>query len=163
MLSDAPCANHPTRSAEIACARCGTFVCAGCVVSGDLCSECKSRLLREGQPWTQEEKARAVARRCLRWAQHTLNAATVITLVAIALHLAVADGMVPGGFGAAAQGLLLLGAGLGLALVTLAGRGYRSSEGGRPGPAVPGVFPAGTALFLGAVGLVAVVAAGALI
>ncbi len=163
MLSDAHCANHPTRPAEITCARCGTFVCTGCVVSGDLCAECKTRLLRERKPWSPEEKARAVARRCLRWSQRALTAVMVLTFVAIALHLAVADGMVPSAFGRLARGLLVLGAMLGLGLIGLAGRGYRSSEGGRPGPAVPGVFPGATAAFLAAVGLAPLLAAAALI
>ena len=163
MLSDAHCANHPTRAAEIACARCGTFVCKGCVVSGDLCSECKTRLLREARPWTAEEKARVIARRCLRWSQRTLTAVMVLSVLAVTLHLGAAEGTLPAALATVAQLLLGLAAALGLCLAGLAGRGYQTSEGGRPGPAVPGVFPGTTAAFLATVGLAPAIAALALI
>lgn len=163
MLSAAHCANHPTRAAEITCARCGTFVCSGCVVSGELCSECKTRLLREARPWTAEEKARAIARRCLRWSQPTMTAVMVISVVAVALHLGAADGSLPVVIAGVARALLRLAAVLGLCLVGLAGRGYQTSEGGRPGPAVPGVFPGATAALLATIGIAPVIAAAALI
>jgi hypothetical protein len=163
MLSDAHCANHPSRPAEIVCARCGTFVCTGCIVSGELCAACKKRLLQEQTPWTPQEKARAVARRCMRWSQRLLTAVLVSSVVAVTLHLAVEGGAVPTAARPISQGILVLGAALGLVLVGLAGRGYRSSEGGRPGPAVPGIFSMGTALFLAVIGIAPVIAAVTLI
>ena len=71
---DARCISHPERPAARACARCGDFICSGCVVSIDLCSSCKSRLFREGVPYSEQEKARARARRYRRTGERLLKA-----------------------------------------------------------------------------------------
>lgn len=161
MLTDAPCANHSDRRAEIVCARCGTFVCQGCVVSGDLCAECKTRLLRDKTPWTAEEKARASARACLRWSHRLVTPVLVSSGAGLFLHLAAGDGVrLAAGLGVV---FLVAGALFGAAMIGLAGRGYVTSERGRPGPAVPGIVSKGSATFLAAVGASAVTMAVALV
>ncbi len=144
----AACAHHPERPAERTCARCGTFVCVGCIVSGDLCMSCKSRLLREGVPWSTHEKARASARRCLRIGTWTLRLTLSFGGVAVVLLSLLPEsarwiGWVFGGVCAA----------LGAVTVGFAAVGYRSSLRGRPGPAVQGIFPASLAAMMVVTGL----------
>ena len=89
----ARCAEHPERDAEVVCARCGGFVCAGCVVSGDLCAPCKRRLLKDGVPWTPQEKARAEARRLGRRAELAMRAELGLCVTGALLGAAVGTGL----------------------------------------------------------------------
>ena len=146
------CAHHPDRPAAIACARCGTFVCSGCVVSGDLCSECKSRLFREGVPYSPQEKARATARRCLRIGTWLLRVLLVVGGAGVLLVAGAASGALPELLTWPGWGLIGLAALLGAGTAGLAGLGWLRSRQGRPGPAVDGVFPGGTAAVMVAVG-----------
>lgn len=151
---DARCIRHPDRPAERACARCGDFICSGCVVSGDLCSVCKTRLFREGVPYSEQEKARAQARRYRRLAERLLQALLLAGGFAVLCRMAVASGLLAGPLhwlAIACAGAALL-AGLGAAL--LAVLGLRQSRRGQPGPAVSGVFPVPYAAVIFAVGLV---------
>lgn len=153
MQVQANCARHPERPAAIACARCGTFVCAGCVVSGDLCSECKSRLFREGVPYSSQEKARATARRCLRIGTWLLRIVLSTGGAGAVLLAGSASGALPEVTVWAGWGLIGLTTLLGAVTAALGGWGYLKSARGRPGPAVDGVFPAGTAAVMVGVGL----------
>ena len=153
MQVQASCAHHPDRPAAIACARCGTFVCSGCVVSGDLCRECKSRLFREGVPYSRQEKARATARRCLRGGTWTMRILLATGGAGVLLLAATASGSLPAFAAWGGWSLIGLAALCGAATVVLAGLGYLRSRQGRPGPAVVGVFPGGTAAVMVLVGM----------
>ena len=151
---DARCIRHPDRPAERACARCGDFICSGCVVSGDLCSVCKTRFFRDGVPYSEQEKARAQARRYRRLAEGLLQTLLAAGGIAVLARMAVVSGLLPGPvhwLAVVCAGAALL-AGLGAAL--LAVMGLRQSRSGQPGPAVSGVFPASYAAVIVAVGLV---------
>ena len=155
----AACAHHPDRSATRACARCGTFVCRGCLVGDDLCTECKRRLLQEGIPWTPQEKARSVARRRVNTAEILLRSELVVGVLATLTLTANAAGNLPSVLRPAGLGLWAVTAVLGMAVVGVAVGAWRASQAGRPGPAVSGVVsPAETAQFvvLGSAPLVAV-------
>jgi hypothetical protein len=153
MQVHASCARHPDRPAAIACARCGTFVCSGCVVSGDLCSECKSRLFREGVPYSPQEKARATARRCLRVGTWLLRGLLSTGGAGALLLAGSASGALPEVTVWGGWALLGVTALLGAATAWLGSWGYLKSRKGRPGPAVTGVFPGGTAAMMIGVGL----------
>lgn len=151
---DAPCIRHPDRPAVRVCARCGDFICSGCVVSGDLCSVCKTRLFREGVPYSDQEKARAQARRYRRFAERLLQALLLAGGTAVLSRMAVVSGVLPGPvhwLAVLCSGAALL-SGLGAAL--LAVMGLRQSRSGQPGPAVSGVFPAPYAAVIFVVGIV---------
>ena len=152
MTPSASCAVHPERRAEGVCARCGTFICTGCTVSGDLCGPCRSRLHREGVAWTDEEKARAFARRSLRRSalavRLLLGGATAGALTLVAAE----RGLVPEWFARGGWGLLVFALLAGIAATIGAVVGYRASNRGRPGPAVEGVVPLATALTIGVIG-----------
>lgn len=150
---DARCISHPERPAARACARCGDFICSGCVVSTDLCSSCKSRLFREGVPYSEQEKARARARRYRRTAERLLKALLLVGGIAVVTRAAVLRGVLPGPFHwlvFLCSGAALL-AGLGGAVLALLG--LRESRQGQPGPAVPGVFPTPYAVVMIIVGV----------
>lgn len=152
MESAAACISHPERPSARACARCGSFVCSGCLVRGEICLECKSRLNREGVPWSPEEKARALARRCLRWGTWALRAVFGFG-GAGALALGVwTSGAAPQGVRWLAFALIGLAALCGLVAAGAGVLGYRQSRQGQPGPAVPGVFPAPAAAVMVGVG-----------
>lgn len=151
----ARCAEHPERDAEVVCARCGGFVCAGCVVSGDLCAPCKRRLLKDGVPWTPQEKARAEARRLGRRAELAMRAELGLCVAGALLGAAVGTGLP--GVALASKGAWGLACVVGVICTVLAVRAWRSSEDGRPGPSVSGVFSTGTAVLLGGVGLAPVI------
>lgn len=155
----APCAFHEDRAAARACARCGTFVCQGCTVSGDLCHDCKRILLREGTPWSPAERARAAARVGRRRASFALRTALGLGLAALVATWGSSAGHLPEG-AALARGLGGACAVVGVVGATLAGLAWRRSEAGRPGPAVAGVVPALTAATLAALGLAPAVAWG---
>lgn len=151
MIDGAACAFHADRPAAIECARCGTFVCVGCIVSGELCAPCRTRLHRDGTPWTGPEFARARARRALRYATWALRGTLALLLCAL------------WGLGTRAAAPLwrhlwstLLGTAvlLGLTASTAAILGYLASRRGRPGPAVAGVVPGWVAVSVFGGGLV---------
>lgn len=147
------CVSHPDRPAARACARCGDFVCSGCLVSGDLCSSCKTLLNRQGVPYSPEEKARASARRCLSRATRGIWSLFGLALAVVALLF-----FFGGGAHAALVRLLALvlaglGVVLGLAVASLSTWGLSRSRAGRPGPGVAGVFPLLTGLIFIALGL----------
>jgi len=141
MGTQASCVHHPTRPAARSCARCGSFVCSGCLVSGEICAECKALLNRQGIPYSEEEKARAVARRCFRAARRGVQGLFGLGIVIIALSLfGVSIGL--GKFAVfASLGLASLGVLVGLAVAGFSIWGLMRSQAGRPGPAVDGVFP----------------------
>jgi hypothetical protein len=153
MQSQARCANHPDRAAAIACARCGTFVCSACVVSGDLCTTCKSRLFREGVPYSDQEKARASARRCLRTGTWLLRLLFAVGGAGLMVVAAPAAGLGPAVLERVGWALVGLAAIFGLAAAGFGGLGFLRSTQGRPGPAVEGVFPGSTALMMVLAGL----------
>lgn len=153
MQVQAQCARHPDRPAVLACARCGTFICSGCVVSGDLCSECKSRLFREGVPYSPQEKARATARRCLRVGTWLLRVLLTVGGAGVLVLASAASGVLPEAASWVGWGLIGLAALCGAGTSGLAGWGWIRSRQGRPGPAVDGVFPGGTAAVMVLVGL----------
>ncbi len=153
MQDQARCARHPERPAALACARCGTFVCSGCVVSGDLCSECKSRLFREGVPYSPQEKARATARRCLRVGTWLLRILLSLGGGGVVLLAGAASGALPEVTAWVGWVLVGLSAVFGAATAGLGGWGWLRSRSGKPGPAVEGVFPGTTAAMMVLVGL----------
>ncbi|MCP4869762.1 MAG: hypothetical protein GY898_13705 [Proteobacteria bacterium] len=136
----------------MACARCGTFVCTGCIVSGDICVQCKSLLFREGVPWSDAEKARKAARDCIRRGRWAVRLLFSFGAAAVLLIIGAAGGALP--TQAAAAGSILGGfsAGFGLAAMGFAGWGFRRSRQGRPGSAVEGVFPGAAALMMAGMG-----------
>jgi hypothetical protein len=134
------------------CARCGTFICSGCIVSGNICIQCKSRLFREGVPWSDAEKARKTARQSRRrggWAVRFVFSCGAAGV----LLVAGASGGLLSDVGATA-GLVLgsLSALSGLTAMGFAGWGFHHSRRGRPGPAVEGVFPGAAAALMAAIG-----------
>lgn len=147
------CAHHPEREAARSCARCGTFVCGGCLVGDDLCEDCKRRLLREGTPWSPAEKARAGARQRIRLAEKLLRAELALGAGAALVLVVVTTGAAPAFLRLAGTALWGLAAVLGLAVAGTAGTAWRSSEMGRPGPAVSGVVSTAEALLLVGLGL----------
>ncbi len=147
------CIRHPDRPAELACARCGDFICSGCVVSGDLCTVCKSRLFREGVPYSGEEKARATARSCRRLAERATQLLFASGGVAVLLRMSVLSGLIPSALGSLAVVAAVLSVLFGLAAAVLALVGMRASRRGQPGPALPGVFPPAYALTVIALGV----------
>lgn len=150
-LGAAACAHHPDRPAERACTRCGTFVCVGCIVSGDLCTTCKSRLLREGVPWSDHEKARASARRCLGIATWTLRFSLSFGGGAVVLLAALPETLAWIAWTAG-----IISAVLGVLTAGVAGYGFARSRAGRPGPAIQGVFPPSVAAMMVVTGLLPV-------
>lgn len=149
----ARCATHPDREAARACARCGGFACASCLVAEDLCTACKRRLLADGIPWSPEEKARAEARRMRAWAERGLRGELVLAAVGALISVGANAGGLPRGLvslGLWTWGLACL---LGLVVAGVAWVGYRRSEQGRPGPAVAGVFRRNEAGLLSALAL----------
>jgi len=155
----AVCANHSDRPAARACARCGTFVCSGCTVSGDLCHDCKRILLREGTPWSPEEVARAAARRGRRRAGASLRLTLGLGLAAGLAGWASGTGRIGAGPGLG-QGLAVACVLAGAVASSLAGFAWWQSEQGRPGPAVAGVVPGRTAAILAGLGLAPAAIAG---
>lgn len=141
----AVCAQHPERAAARACARCGAFTCAGCLIGEDLCTECKRRLLREGTPWTDQEKARASARRRVRAAERMLRGELVLGGLATVVLVTVASGTLPAALRPLGLGLWALAALMGFAVAASATDAWRQGQRGRPGPAVAGVVSAGEA------------------
>ena len=149
---DARCIRHPERAAERACARCGDFICAGCIVSGDLCSVCKTRLFREGVPYSAEEKARSRARRYRRFGERFLQVLLVAGGFAVLIRMGILAGALPEPLSLVATccGAVTLLSGLCAAL--LAALGLRQSRRGQPDPSVAGVFSlpyAGTMFLVG--------------
>ena len=153
------CASHPERQADRICARCGTFVCPGCLVSGDLCVPCKTLLMKQGVPYSAQEKARAAARRLLRlgtWMVRlvfsTGGACSVVLF-----------GGAAGYFPPSARVLGLILGGLstlfGLGAVVSGVWALERSQRGRPGPAVDGVVPVSSGLLLLGIGLVPLIGA----
>lgn len=136
----------------MACARCGTFVCSGCIVSGDICTTCKSRLFREGIPWSDGEKARKLARDCIRRGRWAVRLLFSFGAAAGVVVLGAAGGALPQQ--AQSAGLVLggLSGAFGFAAMGFAAVGFRHSRAGRPGPAVDGVFPGSAALMMAAIG-----------
>jgi hypothetical protein len=153
MGTPASCVHHPTRPAARSCARCGNFVCSGCLISGAICTECKALLNRQGIPYSDEEKARAVARRCFGAARRGVQGLFALGISMIGLSLLGASfglgRLVPLG----AMGLGTLGVILGLCVAGLSAFGLMRSQAGRPGPRVAGVFPPITGGFFILLGL----------
>ncbi len=133
------CVHHPERAAARACARCGGFVCSGCLVGDDLCEDCKRRLLREGTPWSPAEKARAQARRWGRTAERLLRVELFLGAVAALILVAVTIGAAPPVLRPVALADWVLTSVAGLGVAVAAAQSWRWSERGRPGPAVSGV------------------------
>ncbi len=141
MRTEATCVHHPTRPAARACARCGSFVCSGCLIAEEICTECKALLNRQGIPYSEEEKARASARRCFTRARRGVQGLFAIGVAMIGLSLfgaslglgklAVVGSVVFGSVGVV----------VGLAVAGLSTWGLMRSQAGRPGPTVAGVFP----------------------
>ncbi len=153
MTTDPACAAHPDRTAQGTCARCGTFICVGCTVSGDLCGPCRSFLHTEGVAWSEEEKARARARAALKWSVRAVNLLLGASAAGALALAAGRRGMIPGwgvGVGWALLGFAVVA---GLAASVGVARGYLDSVAGRPGPAVGGVIPWSTALSIVVIGL----------
>ncbi len=151
-ISAAKCVHHPERGAAMTCARCGTFVCAGCVVSGDVCVPCKSRLMKAGVPWSDAEKARKAARKARRAGTWAVRGVFSFAAAAVLLVAGAQTGALPLVAGSVAIGMGAVSAVLGAVAVGCAARGWRRSEAGRPGPAVDGVFPAPAAALMALVG-----------
>lgn len=149
---DARCIRHPERAAERACARCGDFICAGCIVSGDICSVCKTRLFREGVPYSEEEKARSLARRYRRFGELLLQVLLVAGGLAVLIRMGLLAEALPGPLrwlAAFCAGVTLLS---GLCAAVFAVLGLRQSRRGQPDPSVSGVFSlpyAGTMFVVG--------------
>lgn len=142
------CIRHPTRLAERACARCGDFICSGCVVSGDICTVCKSRLFREGVPYSDAEKARAISRRCRRLSEAMVQVMLALGGLAVLIQMGTYALVLPRSVAWLAMVIGVSSVPLGLVAAILAGVGLRHSRLGRPGPALPGVFPPGYAIGL---------------
>ena len=137
---NARCIHHPERPAQRACARCGDFICSGCVVSADLCSICKTRLLVERVPYSEQEKARSLARRYRRYGEYLLQVLLASGGIAVLIRMGLVSGALP----APVRWLAGLCAGVallaGLCAAGFAVSGLRQSRTGQPAPAVPGVF-----------------------
>jgi hypothetical protein len=89
----------------------------------------------------------------LRWSVRAIRIVlTTAALGALAL-VAVRRGLLPAWSVDGAWVLLAVALMAGLGAVFGAVRGYRASNAGRPGPAVEGVIPLGTALSIGAIGM----------
>ncbi len=147
------CSVHSDRPAVLACARCGSFVCDGCVVSDELCADCRTRLLREGIAWGTAERGRQRARKLLRGADLSVRALSVVGSVGLALVAFGFEGSLPPPAARVGQALLLLAGAFGLAAAVFAAMGYRSSELGRPGPGVDGVVTRPILVFFVGVGV----------
>ncbi len=154
MESGAACISHPERPAARACARCGSFVCSGCLVRGEICLDCKTLLNREGVPWSGPEKDRALARRCLRWGTWMLRGVFGFGGAGALVLGAWTAGIAPQLLRWVAFGLIGVAVLSGLGAAAAALLGYQRSRRGQPGPAVPGVFPAPAAALMVGVGLV---------
>jgi len=116
-------------------------VCSGCLVAEEICTECKALLNRQGIPYSDEEKARAAARRCFTRARRGVQGLFALGITMIGLSLfGSALGL---GKLAAVASLALGGVGviLGLGVAGLSAFGLVRSQAGRPGPSVAGVFP----------------------
>ena len=163
MTLEAHCVHHPTRLATRTCARCGSFVCSGCIVSGDLCSECKSLLNRQGIPYSSDEIARATARKCFRWARRGVQLLFVLGVTMIGFLFLAGSEVLQGVFVASTLLLALLGIGVGMGVAGLSIWGLLKSERGRPSVSVAGVFPRTTAAFFILVGVSPVLCAVVLI
>ena len=152
MTVSAACATHPDRPAQGVCGRCGTFICTGCTVSGDLCGPCRTLLHRDGVPWSDEEKARATARSTLKWSVRAIRL-LFATAATGALSLAAArQGAMPAFGERLGWGLLIVAVAAGLGALAGSIRSYKASVAGRPGPAVRGVVPLPTALTIALIG-----------
>lgn len=144
----ARCGNHPERDASQACARCGAFVCPSCLVGDDLCAGCKRRLLKEGVPWTSEEKARAAARDLRGRTELGLRVEMGVAVVGLLISAGVSSTFLPGFLAKLGLGVWGLACVIGVLVAGCALRGYQLSERGRPGPAVGGVFTRGHAALI---------------
>jgi len=153
------CIRHPDRPAVRACARCGDFICSGCVVSVDICTVCKSRLFREGVPYSAEEKERATARRCRRLAERASQLLLASGAIAVLLRMSVLSGLTPTALSSVAGGFAGVCVLLGLVAAASALVGMRASLRGQPGPALAGVFPTGYAMAMTVLGLLPLVLA----
>ncbi len=153
MTPSPACAAHPDRPAASACARCGTFICVGCTISGDLCAPCRSRLHREGVAWTDEEKSRARARWSLKWSLRAIRLLLGSAGAGALCVVSAVRGATPPWFAHVGWSLLAVAVVAGLVAAGGAVRGWRASNAGRPGPAVAGVVSPGTALTIGIIGL----------
>ncbi len=115
---------------------------------------CKSLLFREGVPYSEQEKARALARRYRRIGERLLQLLLFSGGSAVLIRMALLAGALPG----PSRWLVPLFAGssllAGLVASMLAVLGLRQSRRGQPGPAVPGVFPLPYAVAMCIVGLV---------
>lgn len=158
-VSAARCAHHPDRPAAMPCARCGTFVCSGCIVSGDLCAPCKSRLFREGVPYSESEKARKTARHCLRAGTWGLRLLSGFGLAGVLILAGVTAGALPTIARYAGLAAIGVSALFGLGTIGVSVVGYTRSNRGRPGPAVAGVFPVSAAAIMVFAGLLPVLIA----
>jgi|GEM_PF-1807871 len=159
----ARCAHHPEREAATVCARCGGFVCASCRVGDDLCSPCKRRLLKDGVPWTPEEKHRAAARTLRGRSELVLRVEMGIAAAGVLVTMGASNGFLPRFLTLMGQGLWGLACVVGLGVAGTAFCGLRRSEAGRPGPNVAGVFPAGHAALVGGLALIPVVLSASLL
>jgi len=128
-------------------------VCRGCLVGDDLCEECKRRLLREGTPWSPAEKARADARHRIRFAERLLRVELALGAGAALVLVVVTTGAAPVFLRPAGTALWMLAVVAGLVVAGATGSSWRSSERGRPGPAVSGVVSGVEALLLIGLGI----------
>ncbi|MBJ95400.1 MAG: hypothetical protein CMP23_13135 [Rickettsiales bacterium] len=147
------CIRHPGRQAQLACARCGDFICSSCVVSGDLCPLCRTRLFREGVAYGSQEQARAAARRCRKLAERCLSGSLLTGGSAVVLQLGIFYGWLPRLLGIGVVAAALSSVIAGLLAVGFALRGHRASGEGKPGVALAEVFPLGYALGFSIIGV----------
>jgi hypothetical protein len=159
MTLSAACAAHPDRPAQGICGRCGTFICIGCTVSGDLCTTCRSLLHRDGVAWTDEEKARARARTAIKWSIRSVRLLLGAAGSGALCVVAATRGTLPPWTLNLGWTLLALALVSGLVAAAGAVRGYLASREGRPGPAVAGVVSGGAALTIGSIGIAPVILA----
>jgi hypothetical protein len=116
-------------------------VCSGCLIAEEICTECKALLNRQGIPYSDEEKARATARRCFTTARRGVQGLFALGVAMIGLSLL---GATLGLGKLTVVGSVVLGTvGVigGLGIAGLSAFGLMRSQAGRPGPSVAGVFP----------------------
>jgi hypothetical protein len=116
-------------------------VCSGCLISGEICAECKALLNRAGIPYSAEEKARATARRCFGAARRGVQGLFAVGIATLALSVFGANLGLGRVAVLASIALALSGVILGLGVTGLSIWGLMRSQAGRPGPNVAGVFP----------------------
>jgi hypothetical protein len=153
MSLEAHCVHHPTRLAARACARCGSFICSGCIVSNDLCSECKALLNRQGIPYSPDEVSRATARKCFRWARRGVQLLFAVGVTMIGFLFFTGSAILQGASVVTTVLLGVLSIGIGIGVAGLSSWGLLKSESGRPSASVAGVFPRTTAAFFILVGV----------